>query len=411
MANRLHQILDFVNVVAGGQATLPHDLNIGGTPVVPDRVLQSEDNVDFDVVAVTATAMTVQNNGAAPASASFWLERLHTIERVYGSDLTTALVPQPFVAGGGSSGGGGPAIDVQDEGVAIPNNPHATLNFVGEGVTAADAGAGVASVTIPGTVNVDGVTILGDGSSGSPLQTGTLPSQVDVQDEGVAIPNNPHSTLNFVGAGVIAADAGAGVASVAIPGTVTTDGFTITGNGQGTAITSAWAVQNGGAAVAGAPHKTLNFTGSGKTVTNSGGGVAAVAIPVQPTALGVWQQNNVPQAQAAVALTVGAGPVTKMRGIRDGSFVGLSANLSTPITQGSMTLTITRSGGGIAPAFAFTLTPADHPSGNIMTRAPGAANSQYFQGEELGITITTSADLLPANISVQAFMEVVESIA
>jgi len=39
---------------------------------------------------------------------------------------------------------------------------------------------------------------------------------VDVQDEGVAIAGNPHSTLNFAGAGVLAVDAGGGVATVTI---------------------------------------------------------------------------------------------------------------------------------------------------------------------------------------------------
>jgi hypothetical protein len=44
----------------------------------------------------------------------------------------------------------GGAVNVEDEGVAIPNTPHGTLNFVGAGVTATDGGAGTAIITIPG---------------------------------------------------------------------------------------------------------------------------------------------------------------------------------------------------------------------------------------------------------------------
>lgn len=50
------------------------------------------------------------------------------------------------------TGGGGVAadIDVKNQSVAIPNNPHQTLNFVGAGVVASDAGGAQADITIPG---------------------------------------------------------------------------------------------------------------------------------------------------------------------------------------------------------------------------------------------------------------------
>lgn len=44
-------------------------------------------------------------------------------------------------------------------------------------------------------------------------------ASVIVNDEGVAVPNGPFSTLNFTGAGVTASDAGSGVTTVDIPGT------------------------------------------------------------------------------------------------------------------------------------------------------------------------------------------------
>jgi hypothetical protein len=127
-----------------------------------------------------------------------------------------------------SSTGG---VSLQDEGAPVPGNPHSTLNFVGTGVTATDAGGGVASIAVPGNT---------------------------IQDEGAPIAGNPHPTLNFVGTGVTAADAGGGVASITVPGNT---------------------IQDEGAPIAGNPHPTLNFVGTGVTVTDTGGGVATITIP------------------------------------------------------------------------------------------------------------------------------------
>lgn len=98
----------------------------------------------------------------------------------------------------GAAGPPGPAgppgtntVDVEDEGVGLGS--FTTLDFVGAGVTASDAGGGTALITIPG-----------GGGSG-----------VDVEDEGV--PQGAAVTLDFVGAGVMASVA-AGVATITIPG-------------------------------------------------------------------------------------------------------------------------------------------------------------------------------------------------
>jgi len=59
-------------------------------------------------------------------------------------------------AGPQGPAGSGTTITVEDEGSSIPNTPHSNLNFVGAGVTAADGGSGVATITIPGggTANI-----------------------------------------------------------------------------------------------------------------------------------------------------------------------------------------------------------------------------------------------------------------
>lgn len=51
-----------------------------------------------------------------------------------------------------ANGGGSGGVDVEDEGIALGN--FTTLNFVGGGVTATDAGGGVADVTVPAVTSV-----------------------------------------------------------------------------------------------------------------------------------------------------------------------------------------------------------------------------------------------------------------
>lgn len=52
--------------------------------------------------------------------------------------------------GGGGAGTSG--VNVFYNNVGIPNNPHITLNFTGAGVNVIDAGAGIATINIPGAI-------------------------------------------------------------------------------------------------------------------------------------------------------------------------------------------------------------------------------------------------------------------
>lgn len=92
------------------------------------------------------------------------------------------------------SAGSGGSLAVQDEGSAVAGAPHSTMNFVGAGVTATNAGGGVATITIPGG------------------------SGLTIEDEGATVTGGPHTALNFVGAGVSVANAGGGEATVTISG-------------------------------------------------------------------------------------------------------------------------------------------------------------------------------------------------
>lgn len=64
--------------------------------------------------------------------------------------LFDVLVDADGVGGVPSTPLAGGLIVVQDEGVDLDETPHRKLNFVGDGVTAEDAGGEVATITIPG---------------------------------------------------------------------------------------------------------------------------------------------------------------------------------------------------------------------------------------------------------------------
>lgn len=135
---------------------MPHSINVNDVPIKPDFVFR--DNSDFSIVGCTTTVLTVRNTGLVIATLNAWLWHQHTIDRAYGADVITDLVPQPFIPAVGG-GGGGNAIIVEDEGGPLPGTPHTVLNFVGAGVTASDAGGGVAQISIPGSSGLGGAVL------------------------------------------------------------------------------------------------------------------------------------------------------------------------------------------------------------------------------------------------------------
>jgi len=73
------------------------------------------------------------------------------------NNLTIVTADQVTIGGDGTSerplhaiSGSNPSVNVENQGAVIGGNPHGTLNFTGDGVTASDAGGGVAAISIPG---------------------------------------------------------------------------------------------------------------------------------------------------------------------------------------------------------------------------------------------------------------------
>jgi hypothetical protein len=233
MGTILKNILDFTDLVLNVPTSLPHRLNVKGTPVTPKLGGASAEGftVTADATNVTVTRTINADSGNVRIYVEYW----HTFEAV------VPLIPPPGGLVGltpfffAASGNDVSPIVVEDDGVGLPNPPHAILNFTGTGVTATDAGGGVAQIDIPGNA-------------------------LAFEDEGVSIGPGPFTTANFTGTGVAVTDAGGGVAEINIPG-------------------NALNFEDEGVSIGPGPFTTANFIGKGVAVTDAGGGIAQVAIP------------------------------------------------------------------------------------------------------------------------------------
>ena len=207
------------------------------------------------------------------------------------------------------------AIATEDEGISVDTTAN-TLNFVGAGVTATDAGGGQTDVTIPGGV-----------------------SGIATEDEGISV-DLTATTLNFVGAGVVASDAGAGQTDITIPAvanTVATEdenisvdanattlnfvgaGVTATDAGGGQtditipAVGNTIATQEEGGSVD-TTADTLNFIGAGVTAADAGGGVTSITIPGAANTIATEDEGGSVDSNATTLNFVGAGVVASDSG-------------------------------------------------------------------------------------------------
>src|SRR5512142_1223915 len=130
MLDAIKKYVAFVNVPAGGTATLPHGLVMNGHPLAPDHLgFSGNDAGNFDLVSSDTVNLTVQNNGATPGTMLVLAETWHPVERSFGiapddGSLALHLTPRPFVVKSGSAAGTAPPIVINVK----------TLGAVGNGV-------------------------------------------------------------------------------------------------------------------------------------------------------------------------------------------------------------------------------------------------------------------------------------
>lgn len=250
------------------------------------------------------------------------------------------------------------AIQIQDEGIAIPSTPSLqAINFTGAGVTASSAGAGT------GTVNV------------------TVNSPVTIEDEGSVINTAPLTVIDFVGVGVTTSETSAGEIQVSIPqgqfnieeegavistapitsidfiGGNITASETAPGEIQVEVIQDQFNVEEEGVVVNTAPITVIDFVGDGVTATEPAPGQIQVDVP-------------------KYALTVGNNTTPVDIDVNEIQFVGDGVTVSSGAGAGIVQVTVEQPGINI------------EDEGVIVNTAP--VTSIDFVGSEVTATETSA---------------------
>lgn len=143
---------------------------------------------------------------------------------------------------------------------------------------------------------------------------------------------------------------------------------------------------------------TVDVAAINDPVTSSSGEPGRYAIPEK------WMQENIAASQTDVALNQQVSTLfpidTKM--IRAGSVTGLNTRLTTPVTVGTLTATVTI--GGVATTLSIIHTAALNPSGGEATIATGV--DVFAAAALIGIDITTDAGFLPITDDIEAWVEI-----
>jgi len=138
------------------------------------------------------------------------------------------------------------SVGVSEEGTPLAGAPHTILDFIGGDITAADAGSGVASITV------------------------SVAGGITVEDEGILVAGGPHSILNFIGAdeAVTAVDAGGGQVNVTVAPQELFNAVTGARAGVGDFILNeGFRVDTGETSIFAAFPNVLNVQGSGVNIT------------------------------------------------------------------------------------------------------------------------------------------------
>lgn len=418
MPTVLKNVLRYTGLAVGVPVALPHQINVNDVPKTPQIVIPK---LGGFVVTADAVNVTVTRSVVGGPDLDVYVEFWHTIEAVVPLPGLGGLVP--FILEPGSGGGGSTGVDVQDEGIPLPGNPHQTLNFEGAGVVATDMGGGVAKITIPG----------GGGAPG-----------INVQDEGVVLPGSPYTTVNFTGGGVTATDM-AGVATVDVPGVTVSDEGGPAAQVQQIDFVGAGvnAVVLGGLATVTIPGTQLAIQdegvpqGNASTLDVVGGGASIVvagstATLTVPTPAIAIQDHSVPQGLATTLNVLGGATISlagstaeltvpyvieslperwaqnpvvanqtdvalsclvsiafdDIKSIRAGSIVGINWRLSNAVTAG--TLTVTATVAGAAGALSGSSTNALNQTGGSAIQVAGI--DIYGVNVAIGVFVTTTAD-------------------
>ena len=158
----------------GGAATTT-EVNAPNSNIILELVANDYLEVQIRFVVLNGQTGTV---GSATADSTFWVAKLAGAKGDAGTDGTD---------GAAGPTGSGVNINVYEEGTIVPNSPFSELNFIGDAVTATDAGAGRTNITITGgQVDFDrqGVQTLTTFATSSPTTVDITGSTLTTKDLG-----------------------------------------------------------------------------------------------------------------------------------------------------------------------------------------------------------------------------------
>lgn len=181
MPNRLLQVVTSTALAAGATEVLTIGLSNNNNALKPD-ILQ-RDNPVFEIVACTATQLTVTNVSDSAATCNFFLTYFQSTQRVFGDNATQQLSPAPFIVGGAAGtvpatsapssvvlqfqpGGTGAGLTVFNSFSALYAELVALRTANGGGKYAIGYDDSLAAVTVPaGTYDLTNVDQIGLGST------------------------------------------------------------------------------------------------------------------------------------------------------------------------------------------------------------------------------------------------------
>lgn len=123
-------------------------VRVNDSTVLPGSTQQSGDPGDSNNV-VTPLSVKVYATLSANDFLTVQIQAATTAENLF-VDALFLVKKLEGAAGEDGAPGAGSTVNVRDEGTLVPNSPFDSINFVGDGVTATDAGSGQVDVTIPG---------------------------------------------------------------------------------------------------------------------------------------------------------------------------------------------------------------------------------------------------------------------
>jgi hypothetical protein len=125
-----------------GEETIQGRFRINDTTVVPGSIRTASEDDEINDLSNAITAELTAGDFV-----SFQHQASGT-GNVLDSSSNICITRASGVKGDKGDTGSGSTITIQDEGSTVTGGPHSTLNFVGDGITASNAGGGVATITV-----------------------------------------------------------------------------------------------------------------------------------------------------------------------------------------------------------------------------------------------------------------------